>query len=53
MPRDSKLYLQDICDAADAILGFVNGKTIEDYLASLVLRSAVERQFSIIGEAVV
>ena len=38
-------------DSADAISRFVAGRSIEEYLADDMLRSAVERQFEIIGEA--
>ena len=53
MPRDSKLYLHDIRNAASEIIAFVAGKSLEDFLLDSMLRSAVERKFSIIGEAVV
>jgi uncharacterized protein with HEPN domain len=52
MPRSrAKKLLYDIQQAADAIASFVEGKTPEDYLRDLLLRSGVERQFQIIGEA--
>jgi uncharacterized protein with HEPN domain len=37
--------------AARAVVSFVQGRSLEDYLADLMLRSAVERQVEIIGEA--
>lgn len=51
-PDESDLsYLQDMLSAAEAVIRFVEGKTLEDYTADLLLRSAVERQIEIIGEA--
>jgi len=38
-------------ESADAIAEFVRGRTLEDCRADKMLRSAVERQFEIIGEA--
>lgn len=49
--RDVRVYLADVLAAAEAILGFVEGETLETYKSDLKLRSAVERQFEIIGEA--
>ena len=43
--------LLDMVGAMNAITEFVQGKTWEDYLADLLLRSAVERQLEILGEA--
>ena len=43
--------LNDIIKAGDAIAAFINGQTEEDYNRSLLLRSAVERQVEIVGEA--
>jgi uncharacterized protein with HEPN domain len=51
MQRDPRAYLWDAREAAAAILEFVAGKTFEDYSNDRLLRSAVERQFEIIGEA--
>ena len=51
MQRDPRAYLWDAREAAGAILEFVAGKTFEDYASDRLLRSAVERQFEIIGEA--
>ena len=51
MERDPRAYLWDIQTAAGAILEFTSGKTLAEYLENRMLRSAVERQFEIIGEA--
>lgn len=49
--RDPRVNLADVLVAAEAIRGFVRDETLESYLEDLKLRSAVERQFEIIGEA--
>ena len=51
MRRDPRGFLWDVCDAADAIASFVHGRGFGEYTADRMLRSAVERQFEIIGEA--
>ena len=51
MRRDARAFLNDILDAADAIVGFLKGVDQADYADSDLLRSAVERKFEIIGEA--
>jgi uncharacterized protein with HEPN domain len=50
-PRDKRAYFWDILDAANSIISLTAHKTIADYLAERPLRSAVEREFEIIGEA--
>ena len=51
MQPDSKKYLFDIRRATSLIGGFCAGRTFEDYVADDMLKSAVERQFGIVGEA--
>jgi uncharacterized protein with HEPN domain len=52
MPLDRDIAsLFDMWEAAGAIAEFCRGKTYAEYLASRLLRSAVERQIEIIGEA--
>jgi uncharacterized protein with HEPN domain len=51
MPRDPRAWLLDIIGACDLLAEFTAGKTFEDYASNAMLRSAVERQLEIIGEA--
>ena len=51
MQRDARTFLWDICDAADAIQGYVHGRSFDDYLGNRLLRAGVEREFVTIGEA--
>ncbi len=51
MARDPRALLWDVCTAADAITRFLEQKTFDGFVADDMLRSAVERQFEIIGEA--
>ena len=51
MPRDFTAHLQDILDAAAAIADVMRGVSIEDYRNTRSIRSSVEREFIIIGEA--
>ncbi len=50
-PRDVRIPLFDMLQAADAIALFIDGRSSEQYAQNLMLRSAVERQFEIVGEA--
>jgi len=43
--------LFDVAEACELVQQFTAGKTFEDYTSDAFLRSAVERQFEIIGEA--
>lgn len=49
--REGRKYLYDVAEAADYIAQFTAGRTYEEYRNNPMLRSAVERQFEIIGEA--
>lgn len=51
MARDPRAYLWDARRASALIGEFVTGRSWEDYEADPLLRSAVERQFEIVGEA--
>jgi len=49
--HDPKSLLWDARDAATAIADMTAGKSFADFDSDIVLRSAVERQFEILGEA--
>jgi uncharacterized protein with HEPN domain len=51
MPRDARDLLNDVRAAVEMIEQFVTGRGLPDYTADSLLRSAVERQFIVIGEA--
>ncbi|MBW6468686.1 MAG: DUF86 domain-containing protein [Anaerosomatales bacterium] len=50
-PRDRRVLLHDMLRAADAIIEFTEDRSFSQYCEDLMLRSAVERQFEILGEA--
>lgn len=52
MPRDERAYLADIVDSCEAIEADVRGLNLDDYQGNRLVRSAVEREFIIIGEAI-
>lgn len=49
--RDVRRYLYDILQACNLLAQFTAGKKFDDYTSDALLRSAVERQFEIVGEA--
>jgi len=49
--KDDRVYLWDMLTAARAEVDFTRGRTLAEYEVDLLLRSAVERQIEIIGEA--
>jgi uncharacterized protein with HEPN domain len=53
MPHDKgdEACLWDMLEAARAVARFVQGRSFQEYVDNLMLRSAVERQIEIIGEA--
>jgi uncharacterized protein with HEPN domain len=53
MPRrDVRMYLQDIIVACDALETHTQGRTFAEFVTNRTIRSACEREFTIIGEAV-
>lgn len=52
MPRDARAYLFDMIEACDAITSAICNLDLSGYQANRLVRSSVEREFIIIGEAV-
>ena len=52
MPRDARRYLEDVQSAAQAIARFTAGKSFADSTREEMMRAAVERKFTLIGEAI-
>ena len=52
MALSAAVYAADVLTAVDLIERFVGAKTFDEYEANVLLVSAVERQLSIVGEAV-
>jgi uncharacterized protein with HEPN domain len=50
--RDYRDFLRDMVMACRSIIGFVDGMTLDDYLADEKTRYAVMRGYEIMGEAV-
>lgn len=51
MQPDPRKYLWDALRAAELVHDFAKGQSFAAYQSNAMLRSAVERQFEIIGEA--
>lgn len=51
MLRDPQSYLWDVVNAAESIMRMMQDVTCEQYAATEIIHSAVERKFEIIGEA--
>lgn len=51
--HDRDAAIEDALRAGEAIARFVEGRTAVDYESDLLLSSAVERQFEIVGEAII
>jgi uncharacterized protein with HEPN domain len=52
MPRSTAAYLADIVDACDAVAEVLTGVDLGTYCSRRSVRSSVEREFTIIGEAI-
>jgi uncharacterized protein with HEPN domain len=51
MTRDPRAFLNDVIEAGNAIVEAVDGISLDGYSQSRLIRSSVEREFTIIGEA--
>jgi uncharacterized protein with HEPN domain len=51
MQPESRAFIWDARRAAGLIREFVGGRTLPEYVDDPMLRSAVERQFEIVGES--
>ena len=51
MQPEARERLEHVVKAAETVLQFIAGKSFDDYSADELRRSVVERQFTIVGEA--
>ena len=51
LEKDDTIYVLDMLTAARTVVAFTQNRSFEDYEKDLLLRSAVERQIEIVGEA--
>jgi uncharacterized protein with HEPN domain len=51
MQRDARAFLWDAVKAAEAVQAFVRGRDYDAFVEDDLVRSAVERQLQIVGEA--
>ncbi len=51
MRHDINAYYADIMESIRKIISFIGDSTYQEYSTSNILKSAVERQFEIIGES--
>jgi len=51
MQLEAKKHLEDMRQALELLDLFLAGKTIENYTTEALLRSGVERQLAVVGEA--
>lgn len=51
--HDPQKYLHDMLNSCEFLIGFTQGKSVEDYRNDRPFRSAVERELQIIGEALI
>ena len=49
--RDPRMYLRDIEESCDSILGYLEGKILDDFRKDRLIQDGVIRRFEIIGEA--
>lgn len=49
--RDVRMYMRDIIESCDLIIGYIANKTIEEFRKDVFLQDAVIRRFEIVGEA--
>lgn len=52
MPHDARAHLSDVIDSCEAIAAAVRGLDLAGYEGNRLVRSSVEREFIIIGEAI-
>jgi len=51
MPRDYRLYLDDILECCTKIRQFTEGMSLEEFMRDVKTQDAVIRNFEVIGEA--